>query len=459
MKERVSYCKLLALGSLFIVALTSGWSAKADCFWRGWYSSDWSDPYNWDGGFPTNAASGNTIVLASDPPWALNPCVVSNAGNYVVWGVYLGDQHGGLTVVSGGELSITNDLTTGVWAANDPVNVIGGQITINGYLNMGAGGYDGKVNISSGGTVESGHLQINTIGGAKLNISTNGTYITAISQWTQVTNYITSSAMVANNGAAGWSINVATNVAGTKLVLTSVFVPPSGPINYVFSNGGGDNIWTNHLNWSPAGQPGESDTATVGGGLTAILNSGAEGHVSKLLVGSTNGAGTVNFNSGCSVSFRDTSISILAGGVTNSGGSSSSCIFNGGSVSTMGDLLLGGNGGRVQALHYSGSCVVGGTLRLGSYLYPGDASPTNASLRLIGANGGFSGMAAIEMGNAGTLSYEFNGGSAIKTLTSGGAISILAGARLVVDGTGFSGVTTDIALLKGSTVTGTFTTK
>jgi hypothetical protein len=193
----------------------------------------------------------------------------------------------------------------------------------------------------------------------------------------------------------------------------------------------------------------------VAGDLSVTLSSWTEGNVGQLLVGDATAAGSVNFNTPCSVSFRSNSISALVGGSSNSDPLPSTCIFNGGSVITVGDLVLGGSGGRVDARHYGGACAVGGTLRLGSYLYPPGASPTNASLRLIGSTGGL-GAGAIEIGDAGTLSFEFNGGSSVKTLAASGPVTISGGAVLVVDGTGFSGLTSDLTLLQGSSLTGTF---
>ena len=453
MKMNLNSRKLLSLGSAVISALTLGWSANADVFWGGYVSSDWGDPDNWASGFPTNSGAGSTIIN----PGA-NPCIVSTAGNYTVGQLYVSINGASLSIVSGGQLNVASDFVTGVWGASQPVTVTG-QLTMGGYLNMGPGGYDGDVNIHSGGSVESVALSINSGGGARMDISTNGTFITHISQLGSVNYWVANNAITANGNAPGWAIVVDTNSLASKLKLTAVFTPPATGTNYVFDNGGGDNIWTNLPNWNPDGKPGPSDIATVAGGLYVILNSGTEGNVGKLFVGATNGEGAVNFDPGCNVSFRDTNVSLIVGGVTNNGTYPSYCIFNGGSAGTIGDLVLGGSGGRADARHYSGNVNVGGTLRLGSYLYSPPTSPTNASLRLIGNSGGFTTIGSgIEIGDAATLAYEFNGGSTIKALTSAGAVNISAGAVLVVDGTGYSGATTDLTLLQGSSLTGTFVT-
>ena len=453
MKPNPRYCKLIALGSTVIALLTMAVSAKADAYWGGVFDSNWANLGNWGGSGDPAHANGATIINPGN-----NPCVVSTTGNTTSGDCYISIGVG-LSVVSGGQLTIGANFITGQWGNSLPVTVTG-QLTINGYLLTGNGGFDGDVNISSGGTVESGGLSMNTGGGAKIDISTNGAYITQISQLGNVNYWIANNAITANGNAAGWAINVDTTSLANKLKLTAVYTPPPATsTNFVFDNGGGNNIWTNKSNWNPDGQPGLIDTATVAGGLYVILNSGTEGNVRKLSVGAANGEGAVNFNAGCNVSFRDMTNSLIVGGVANSGVYPSYCIFNGGSVGTLGDVILGGGDGRADARHYGGSVNIGGWLRLGSYLYSSPTSPTNASLRLIGSTGGFGSIGGgIEIGDAATLAYEFNGGSTVKTLVTAGAVTISSGAVLVVDGSGYAGSTGDLTLLQGAALTGTFTT-
>ena len=429
---------------------------QGDVTWTGSVSSDWSNPGNWANGFPTNALALNVIINA-----AANPCVISNAGNYTLHYLYLG-INAGLSVVSGGQLTITGDLTTGVWGNSLPVNITGGQLNMGGYLNMGAAGYAGSVNIS-GGTVTAGNFGINTTSGAKLDISGNGTFITtnnpgllgAIHSW------VNNGFITANGNAPRWSVNVDTNSIASKLVLTAVYQPTLPPVDCVFSNAGGDNLWMNPTNWNPARVPGlysEYDTATVAGGLSVVLNSGAASYVEKLTAGGTNGEGGVHIEPFCNVTFQNTNISVIVGGVTNGGVYPSRLWVNGGTMGTVGDLVLGGSGGRVDARHYDGYCAVGGTLRVGSYLYPPDASVTNVSLRLVGNSGAMTNIGAIEIGNAATVAYEFNGANSIKSLVATGMVNILPGAALTVDGTGLSGSTRDFTLFRGASRTGTFST-
>lgn len=425
--------------------------AQADVYWGGYVSADWSDPDNWAAGFPTNAGAGNAIINAG-----AYPCVVSNSGNYTVDGVYVSISGASLSVTNGGALSIATTLVTGVWGASAPVDV-SGQLNMGGYLNIGAGGFDGDVRVFGGGTVESAALSINSTGGAKLDVGTNGTFITAYSQLGNVNYWIANNAITASDNAPGWSLDVDTNSMPGKLILTSSYTTPSASTNFVFDNGGSDNVWTNATNWNPDGVPGNSDTATVAGGLYVTVASDV-GNVGQLTVGATNGEGAVNFNAGCNISLRDTNMSLVVGGVTNGGAYPSYCIFNGGNAGTVGDVVLGASGGWVDARHYGGTNVFAGTLRIGSYQYPTNTSPTNVSLRLIGSSGSISGMSAIEVGAAATLAYEFAGSGSIKSLIAAGAVNISTGAVLVVDGTGYSGSTVDLTLLQGATLSGAFTT-
>ena len=97
-------------------------------------------------------------------------------------------------------------------------------MTMSGLLNLGAGGFDGKVDIS-GGVVQSAALSINSSGGAGMNISGSGKYITDISQLNNVNFWVTNNIIKANNGASGWSVVVDTTTDPTKVMLTAVPEP------------------------------------------------------------------------------------------------------------------------------------------------------------------------------------------------------------------------------------------
>jgi len=200
-------------------AALAGAQAIADISWNGSTSSDWSIAANWSGGSPSDAAAGNTVIN----PGAPNAVpVVSTMGNKAAGQVYIGPG-AGLNVSSGGQLSMT-DLVTGAHGDSGGVIVTGGLLTMSGHLNLGAGGKDGKIDIS-GGVVESTALSINSTGGAAMNISDKGTFITANSQLDNVKFWVAHNLIKAHNGAAGWSVKVDTTTAPGKVILTAV--PPT----------------------------------------------------------------------------------------------------------------------------------------------------------------------------------------------------------------------------------------
>ena len=209
----------------FVMMLIGCWAALAsaqafaDVSWNGSTSSDWSIAANWSGGSPSNAADGNTVIRPGSPNAVP---VVSTMGNKAAGQVYIGPG-AGLNVSSGGQLSMT-DLVTGAHGNSGGVIVTGGLLKMSGHLNLGAGGKDGKIDIS-GGVVESTALSINSTGGAAMNISDKGTFITASSQLDNVKFWVAHNLIKAHNGAAGWSVKVDTTTDPAKVILTAV--PPT----------------------------------------------------------------------------------------------------------------------------------------------------------------------------------------------------------------------------------------
>lgn len=205
--------------ALVCTALLCGMQSPvwADAYWAGTVSTDWTNSANWSGGVPPT--TGVTVVLNQGSPYTP---VVSTSGNPTTGQIYLG-VGGGLNMFPGSILSMS-DFITGNWGNSGGTIVTGGQMNMSGYLNLGAGGYDGKIDIS-GGVVQSAALSINTTGGASMNISGSGKYITAISQLGNVNYWVANNAIKANNGAPGWSVVVDTTTDPTKVMLTVVPEP------------------------------------------------------------------------------------------------------------------------------------------------------------------------------------------------------------------------------------------
>ena len=191
--------------------------AQADVYWSGTASTDWTDSANWVAGVPPT--TGVNVVLNQGSPYTP---VVSTSGNPTTGQIYLG-VGGGLNMFPGSILSMS-DFITGNWGNSGGTIVTGGTMAMSGLLNLGAGGFDGKIDIS-GGVVQSASLSINASGGAGMNISGGGKYITDISQLGAVNYWVSNNIIKANNGASGWSVVVDTTTDPTKVMLTVVPEP------------------------------------------------------------------------------------------------------------------------------------------------------------------------------------------------------------------------------------------
>jgi hypothetical protein len=225
-----------------------------------------------------------------------------------------------------------------------------------------------------------------------------------------------------------------------------------------FDNQAGNQLWLTAANWNPDGLPGQFDPVRIDGGRAVTLDGNA-GWVHSGTIGGSNGLGVLNVNPGgiaYGVSFRNPTNSLLIGGATNASAAASEYNHSTGTMDTIGDFIIGGRGGRAVARFYAGNIWVGGTLRLGSYLYAPNAFSTNAVLKLVGGGGGFTQLPNLEIGPGGTLSFEFNGGNSLKTMHVTSNVTLLPGATLTVDGTGYSGGTTTKTLIQGATLTGSF---
>jgi len=105
------------------------------------------------------------------------------------------------------------------------VTDVSGGLLQAGNLLLGNGGFDGKINIS-GGNVVANYLSINVGGGALMNIGANGSFVAAASNLGNINYWINNNAILAENGTAGWAINVDTTSQSGKVVLTAMNTVP-----------------------------------------------------------------------------------------------------------------------------------------------------------------------------------------------------------------------------------------
>ena len=201
--------------------------ASADVYWNNNNGSapggdrSWGNAANWSGGgagtLPSAAGAGNAIVK----PWPnLTQMPIVNTLGNTANQVYL-TEGSSLSVVGGGSLSVSS-YVTGEWNDCGVTDVSGGLLQA-GSLLLGSGGFDGKINIS-GGNVIADYLSIDVRGGALMNIGTNGSFIAAASNLGNINFWINNNAIRAQDGLAGWAINVDTASQAGKVVLTAVNV-------------------------------------------------------------------------------------------------------------------------------------------------------------------------------------------------------------------------------------------
>ena len=201
--------------------------ASADVSWNNNNGSapggdrSWGNAANWSGGgagtLPSAAGAGNAIVK----PWPnLTQMPIVNTLGNTANQVYL-TEGSSLSVVGGGSLSV-NSYVTGQWNNCGVTDVSGGLLQA-GSLLLGNGGFDGKINIS-GGNVIADYLSIDVRGGALMNIGTNGSFVAASSNLGDINYWINNNAIRAQDGLAGWAINVDTASQAGKVVLTAVNV-------------------------------------------------------------------------------------------------------------------------------------------------------------------------------------------------------------------------------------------
>ena len=406
---------------------------RADVFWNGAVDADWANAANWSGGLPSQAGAGNAIINPGSPN--ATP-TVSTLGNTTVGQIYVSIGAG--LNVTGGSLA-SSDLVTGVWGNSGLVSVSGGRLSLSSYLNMGAGSFDGDVSIS-GGTLESAALSITTTGGARMSITGTGSYITSSSQLGNVSYWVAHQAIVTSG--AGRYVNIDTTTQPGKLVLTSALRTTT---DIVWDNGSGDNLWTTPTNWNPDGTPGVIDTARIANELSAFLT-GSAGSVNAVVIGDATNNGALNVQGAASLAAG----TITVGSVGNSNTYPSYYSHAAGDVATTGNMVFGVNGGRSQSYFTAGTLQVGGTMQLGS------AAGAGASSLALNGGGGTITAGSLEIGSAGSLDFDFLGGTSLKTLSVTNGISVTGSSALTVRNAGSVTLGASYTLLDGLSLSGTF---
>jgi len=208
-----------------IILVTQINKASADVYWNNNNGSapggdrSWGNANNWIGGSPAAASPANAIVK----PWPnLQQMPIVNTLGNTANQVYL-TEGSSLSVVTGGSL-LVNSYVTGQWYNCGVTDVSGGLLQA-GNLLLGNGGFDGKINIS-GGNVVANYLSINVSGGALMNIGANGSFVAAANNLGNINYWINNNAILAENGTAGWAINVDTTSQSGKVVLTAMNTVP-----------------------------------------------------------------------------------------------------------------------------------------------------------------------------------------------------------------------------------------
>ena len=407
---------------------------QADVYWNGSVDADWANAANWTGGLPGQPGAGNAIINPGSPN--LTP-TVTTLGNTTVGQIYV-SINAGLSV-TGGSLA-SSDLVTGLWGDSGLVSVSGGRLSLSGYLNMSPGGsYDGDVSIS-GGTLESAALSIDTTKGSQMTITGTGSYVTNSSQLGNVSYWVAHQAIVTSG--AGRYVNIDTTTQPGKLVLTSALRTTT---DIVWDNGSGDSQWTTPTNWNPDGVPGLVDTARINNELSAFLT-GSAGSVNAVVIGDATNNGALNVQGAGSLNAG----TITVGPVGNSSAYPSYYSHAAGDVTATGNMVFGANGGRSQSYFTAGSLQVGGTMQLGSA-----AGAGGSSLALNGGGGTIT-AGSLEIGAAGSLDFDFLGGTSLKTLSVANGISLSGSSALTVRNAGSVGLGASFTLLDGLSLSGTF---
>ncbi|NBT49138.1 MAG: hypothetical protein EBT07_15215, partial [Actinobacteria bacterium] len=384
-----------------------------------------------------------------------------------------------------GDFSTTGDMVIGTNALSGQAFFSKGNLSVGGSLRIGAqtaGVSAFTVNGAGSGVSSLGVSRLEVGGKGKLVFDfLGGAGVLPISVINQI-NLSSGSTLAVTNATAlqegtyplitGGSLSgtfSTTNISGLPSYMSAQvqYDTANGDVNLVVNNsitefdnnlGTGDGFWSTQANWYPFYPDGTSF-----GRLLTTVQVDSQVQIGYLEVGTTQlNAGLNLWNPAGSLALNRPVVSLVVGAANNGGGGAdypggigypNYYSHAAGSLTTVGDMILGANSGKVEASFSSGSIQVGGTLRLGSYQNSG------AAVFEIRGGGGTISSHDLEVGEAGKLVFDYIGGASLKTINVTGQTLILSGAKLAIKNTSANPAAinpTTYTLVQASSIVGTF---
>ncbi len=382
-----------------------------------------------------------------------------------------------------GDFVTTGDMLVGTNTLSGQAFFNKGKLSVGGSLKIGvqtAGGSEFKINGAGSGvsSLTANRLEVGSKGTLNFDYL-GGAGVLAISVANQVS-FSSGSTLIVSNAAAlqagtytlidGGSLSGtfgATNVSGLPAYMSAEiqYDAANGDVNLVVSNSitefdnyYGDGFWSTQQNWNPF-----YPDATSFGRLLASVQVTSAVEIGYLEIGSAQANYGLNlWDEAGSLTLSRAGVSLIVGAANNGGGGAN---YPGGigypnyyshaagSLTTVGDMILGANGGKVEASFSSGSINVGGALRLGSYQTSG------ASVFELRGGGGTIAAHDLEVGEAGKLVFDYIGGASLKTVNVTGQALLLSGSKLGIKNTSSNPAVITPAtydLVQADSVVGTF---
>lgn len=467
-------------------------------------SGNWSEAGNWS---PSGAPTSTSDVVVSGAKYAI---VSNNVGS--IKSMTLGNSAGegainmrangdlkvlngtGVSVVVGGpgvagtqvspypayyshedgDFSTTGDMVVGTNTLSGQAFFNQGKLSVGGSLKIGvqtAGGSEFKIRGAGSGVSSfavnrlevgsKGTLSFDYLGGAgvlpisvtnQVSLSSGSTLVVSNAAALQLGTYT-----LINGGSFSGTFST-TSVSGLPAYMSAEiqYDTANGDLLLVVSNSlaefdnyAGDGFWSTQQNWSPS-----YPDATSFGRLLAFVQVTSAVEIGYLEIGTIQANYGLNmWDEAGSLTLSRPVVSLVVGAANNGSNYPNYYSHAAGSLTTVGDMVLGTNGGKVEASFTSGSINVGGTLRLGSY--------QNSGTSVFELRGGGGTIAAhdLEVGDAGKLVFDYIGGVSLKTMNVTGQASIISGAKLAIRNTSTNPAAinpTTYDLIQADSVVGTF---